>query len=206
MENRFIIDNLLMQSESEQLEFKAHFDERSIAKQITAMLNGRGGTILVGVNEEKSVVGVSPDLDTKKLLHSLMNEIRPSAPIDVQFVEYDAKKILLISVWEGAQKPYLCEGTIYQKVGSNGSIASDDAISNMLQERKKSDNSWERMPVLDVDIEDLDMTEVRKTMDGLYRLKGSRTQDEEEFLMNEGLLRNGNLTNACIILLYLKQE
>lgn len=200
MENRFIIDNLLMQSESEQLEFKAHFDERSIAKQITAMLNGRGGTILVGVNEEKSVVGVSPDLDTKKLLHSLMNEIRPSAPIDVQFVEYDAKKILLISVWEGAQKPYLCEGTIYQKVGSNGSIASDDAISNMLQERKKSDNSWERMPVLDVDIEDLDMTEVRKTMDGLYRLKGSRTQDEEEFLMNEGLLRNGNLTNACIIL------
>ena len=200
MDNRFIIENLLMQSESEQLEFKAHFDERSIAKQITAMLNGRGGTILVGVNEEKSVVGVSPDLDIKKLLHSLMNEIRPSAPIDVQIVEYDTKRILLISVWEGAQKPYLCEGTIYQNVGSNGSIASDNAISNMLQERKKSDNNWERMPVLDADIEDLDMTEVRKTIDRLYRLKGRKTQDEEEFLMNEGLLRNGNLTNACIIL------
>ena len=200
MENRFIIDNLLMQSESEQLEFKAHFDERSIAKQITAMLNGRGGTILVGVNEEKSVVGVSPDLDTKKLLHSLMNEIRPSAPIDVQFVEYDAKRILLISVWEGAQKPYLCEGTIYQKVGAEGRVASDEAISNMLRDRKKSDYNWERMPVLDADIDDLDMTEVRRTMDGFFRLKGSVTQDEEEFLMNEGLLRNGNLTNACIML------
>ena len=200
MENRFIIDNLLMQRESEQLEFKAHFDERSIAKQITAMLNGRGGTILVGVNEEKSVVGVSPDLDTKKLLHSLMNEIRPSAPIDVQFVEYDAKRILLISVWEGAQKPYLCEGTIYQKVGAEGRVASDEAISNMLRDRKKSDYNWERMPVLDADIDDLDMTEVRRTMDGFFRLKGSVTQDEEEFLMNEGLLRNGNLTNACIML------
>ncbi|MBQ9436608.1 MAG: putative DNA binding domain-containing protein [Bacteroidales bacterium] len=200
MDNRFIIDNLLMQDEGEQLEFKVHFDERNIAKQITAMLNGRGGTIIVGVNEEKSVVGIPPDLDVTKLLHSLMSKIRPSAPIDIQSVEYDAKRILLINVWEGAQKPYLCEGTIYQKVGSNGSIASDVAIYNMLQERKMSDYNWERMPVLDADIEDLDMSEVRKTLDDLYRLKGSRTQDEEEFLMNEGLLRNGNLTNACIVL------
>ncbi len=200
MDNRFIIDNLLMQSESEQLEFKAHLDDKNIAKQITAMLNGHGGTILVGVNEEKTVVGVSADLDVKKLLHSLMNEIRPSAPIDVQSVEYDAKRILLISVWEGAQKPYLCGGTIYQKVGSEGIIASNEAIRNMLQDRKKSDYSWERIPVLDADIDDLDMTEVRKTMDGFYRQKGSVAQDEEEFLMNEGLLRNGNLTNACIML------
>ena len=200
MDNRFIIDNLLMQSESDQLEFKAHLDENNIAKHITAMLNGRGGTILVGVNEEKSIVGISTDLDVKKLLCLLMNKIRPSAPIDVQSVEYDAKRLLLISVWEGAQKPYLCDGTIYQKVGSEGTIASNEAIRNMLQDRKKSDYSWERMPVLDADIDDIDMTEVRKTMDGFFRLKGSMAQDEEEFLMNEGLLRNGNLTNACIML------
>lgn len=82
-----------MQNESEQLEFKAHFDEDIVAKYVTAMLNGRGGTILVGVNEDKSVVGVSLDFDVKKLLHSLMNKIRPSAPIDVQSVEYDAKRV-----------------------------------------------------------------------------------------------------------------
>ena len=95
MDNRFIIDNLLMQNESEQLEFKAHFDESVVAKHITAMLNGRGGTILVGVSEEKSIVGVSPDLDVKSILHSLMNKIRPSAPIDVQSVDYGDKIILL---------------------------------------------------------------------------------------------------------------
>ena len=200
MDYKFIIDNLLMQNESEHLEFKAHFDETIVAKDVTAMLNGSGGTILVGVNEEKSVVGVSPDLDVKKLLHSLMNEIRPSAPIDVQSVEYDSKRILLISVWEGAQKPYLYEGTIYQKIGTEGSVASAESISNMLKDRKASDYNWERMPVLSAEIEDLDMAEVRKTMDGFYRLKGGRILDEEEFLMNEGLLRNGNLTNACIML------
>lgn len=200
MDNKFIIDNLLMQNEGEHLEFKAHFDENIVAKDITAMLNGSGGTILVGVNEEKSVVGVSPDLDVKKLLHSLMNEIRPSAPIDVQSVEYDSKRILLISVWEGAQKPYLYEGTIFQKVGTEGSVASAESISNMLKDRKASDYNWERMPVLSAEIEDLDMAEVRKTIDEYSRLKGARVQDEEEFLMNEGLLRNGNLTNACIML------
>jgi ATP-dependent DNA helicase RecG len=65
---------------------------------------------------------------------------------------------------------------------------------------KASDYNWERMPVLSAEIEDLDMAEVRKTMDGFYRLKGGRILDEEEFLMNEGLLRNGNLTNVCIML------
>ena len=200
MDNRFIIDNLLMQNESEQLEFKAHFDEGVVAKHITAMLNGHGGTILVGVNEEKSIVGVSPDLDVKKILHSLMNKIRPSAPIDVQSVDYGGKIVLLISVWEGAQKPYLYEGVIYQKTGSEVSISKSDSVSRILEDRKESDFSWERMPVLSADIDDLDMAEVRKTMEECNRLNDARAQDEEEFLMNEGLLRNGNLTNACILL------
>ena len=163
--NKFIIDNLLMQSESEQLEFKAHLDENAIAKNVTAMLNGRGGTILIGVNEEKSIVGVSPDIDTKKLLCSLMNKIRPSAPIDVQPVQYDAKRVILISVWEGAQKPYLYDGAIYQKIGAEGSIATPESVSKMLADRKESDYNWERMSVLSAEIEDLDMAEVRKTMD-----------------------------------------
>lgn len=200
MDNKFIIDNLLMQSESEQLEFRAHLYENAIAQNVTAMLNGRGGTILIGVNEEKSVVGVSSDIDAKKLLYSLMNKIRPSAPIDVQSVDYDAKKVILISVWEGAQKPYLYDGVIYQKTGREGSIATPESVSKMLSDRKESDYNWERMSVLSAEIEDLDMTEVRKTMDECNRLKGGRMQDEEEFLMNEGLLRNGNLTNACILL------
>lgn len=200
MDNRFIIENLLMQSESEQLEFKAHLDENAIAKNVTAMLNGRGGTILIGVNKEKTVVGISPDIDARKLMYSLMKKIRPTAPIDVQSVEYDAQKVILISVWEGAQKPYLYDGAIYQKMGTEGRIATPESVSKMLADRKESDYNWERMPVLSAEIEDLDMAEVRKTMDECNRLKGGKMQDEEEFLMNEGLLRNGNLTNACVLL------
>lgn len=200
MDNKFIIDNLLMQNESEQLEFKAHFDEGVVAKHITAMLNGHGGTVLVGVNEEKSIVGVPSNLDVKKILHSLTNKIRPSAPIDVQSVDYFGKRVFLISVWEGAQKPYLYEGVIYQKTNSEGNVVSSNSVSKILEDRKESDFSWERMPVLSADIDDLDMAEVRKTMEECNRHNDARAQDEEEFLMNEGLLRNGNLTNACILL------
>lgn len=200
MDNKFIIDNLLLQQESEQLEFKAYFDENIIAKNITAMLNGHGGTILVGVNDKKSVVGVSSDIDTRKFLLSLMNKIRPSAPIDVQSVKYDTKRVILISVWEGAQKPYLYEGTIYKKVGAEGIVASSESINMMLNDRRKSDYNWERLPVLNAEVEDLDLTEVRKTMDMCESFNGVKLQDEEEFLMNEGLLQNGSLTNACILL------
>lgn len=200
MDNRFIIDNLLMQEKSEQLGFLDHFDENEIGKNITAMLNGRGGTILVGIDDRKSVVGVAPTLDDKKVLHSLMKKICPTAPVDVQSVDYTNKRVLLISVWEGAQKPYLYEGTIYQKIGSQESIATAKSIGKMLENRKDAEYSWERMSVLGADIDDLDLAEVRKTMNEYNKLKDGTLQDEEEFLMNEGLLRNGNLTNACILL------
>ena len=95
----------------------------------------------------------------------------------------------MISVWEGAQKPYLYEGTIYQKIGSQESIATAKSIGKMLENRKDAEYSWERMSVLGADIDDLDLAEVRKTMNEYNKLKDGTLQDEEEFLMNEGLLR-----------------
>ena len=83
MDNRFIIDNLLMQSESDQLEFKAHLDENNIAKHITAMLNGRGGTILVGVNEEKSTISPKPPKQSKTKSNGITYPISPSTSLDV---------------------------------------------------------------------------------------------------------------------------
>ena len=146
MDNKFIIDNLLMQNESEQLEFKAHYDEGVVAKHITAMLNSHGGTVLVGVDERKSIVGVYPDLDVTKILHSLMNKIRPSAPIDVQSVDYVGKRVLLISVWEGAQKPYLYEGVIYQKTDSEGSVTVIEWFKypNFSEKKRYTYKVWQR--------------------------------------------------------------
>ena len=47
MDNQFIINNLLSQNEGERLEFKLHYNEDVIARQVVAMLNAKGGDILI---------------------------------------------------------------------------------------------------------------------------------------------------------------
>ena len=196
MYNTFIIDNLLRQNESENLEFSKSMTKGNIAKKVTAMLNNHGGDILIGVDENKNIVGLKSTINASQLLNDLTSDINPSAPIDVQNIMYQDKNLLLIRVWEGSQKPYSYKGVIYQNVGQEAVISMNQIIAD----RKNADANWERMPVLGADVDDLDMEEVRKTME-LYRQSTSKTiVDEESFLIETGLIQNGNLTNACIVL------
>ena len=104
MDGRFIIDNLLRQEKNERLDFLPKATEDMLAKTITAMLNNRGGDIVIGVDDNKRILGVSEG-DISGLTKALANRIRPSAPIDIHSIDYNGTNILLISVWEGAQKP-----------------------------------------------------------------------------------------------------
>ena len=58
MDNTFIIDNLLRQNKSESLDYRTTMTTDSIAKAVTVMLNTHGGDILVGVDENKNIVGL----------------------------------------------------------------------------------------------------------------------------------------------------
>ena len=199
MDGKFIIDNLLGQEESDRLVFKYLITEEDLARIVTAMLNGKGGDIVLGVGANKRILGVPKEsLDVSYL--SLTTKIRPSAPIDIHIVDYDGKNVLLISVWEGAQKPYHCEGKIYQKVGDKIIVANSESISNLISEREKADFNWERLPLLGADFEDLDLDEVRNTMKEYAQMSNEVIKDEELYLMRKGLLKDGNLTNACIVL------
>ncbi len=195
MDNTFIIDNLLRQNESDVLEFKAMLSIDNIAKNITSMLNNRGGDILIGVNESKHIIGIEKDINVNKILNTLMHDISPAAPVDVQEVPYNGKKILLIRVWEGSQKPYSYKGTYYEKEGSQC-----NSITRIISDRKQADSNWERVPLLGADFSDLDIEEVKKTIKMYQELGVRKSSDEEEFLINNGLIQNGNVTNACALL------
>ena len=196
MDNTFIIDNLLRQNKSDSLEFRASMNKDSIAKTVTIMMNAHGGDILVGVDAKKNVVGLKSSIDVGRLLNDLTYDIQPAAPIDIQSILYQEKNLLLIRVWEGTQKPYSYKGIIYQREGQG----SASGMNQLIADRKTADANWERMPVLSASMDDLDLEEVRKTME-LYRQSTSRiSADEESCLTETGLIQNGNLTNACIVL------
>ena len=202
MDNQFVVNNLLRQNEGERLEFKSHFSETVIARQIVAMLNAKGGDILVGINENKEIQGVSPHLDIDGIRMRLMTTIKPTAPINITEFDYSGKQVILISVWEGSQKPYTYGGKIYQRTAdyAHEREASKQDIEQMISKRSLAESNWERIPVLNTDIEDLDIEELRATKQAYQQQLGIKELSEEEFLMRCGLIQNGELTNACILL------
>jgi ATP-dependent DNA helicase RecG len=110
-------------------------------------------------------------------------------------------EVILISVWEGAKKPYQYKGVIYNRIGQTTKTTSPEKLTNLISQRKQADFHWERMPVLGAELADLDTAEIKQTIK-LYKeyKKEAKIEDVEDFLIQVGLLQNGNITNACMVL------
>ncbi|MCK0137302.1 RNA-binding domain-containing protein [Arenibacter sp. S6351L] len=202
MENNFIINNLLQKDESVRLELKTAAHITSIAKTITAFINTQGGDILIGVSDNKEIIGVeNANRLRNRIQHQLIDSIKPNAPISSQVIRYKGKDLILISVWEGANKPYQYKGQIFTRENDRTKLSNQDILNELISERKAADFHWERRAVLGATLEDLDKQEIDKTIDYYQNYKADKTfEDEEDFLIQTGLMQNGHYTNACIVL------
>jgi len=163
MDNSFIIDNLLQQQESVRLEFKAKPEKAAIAKVITSFINTQGGDLIIGINDDKSVVGVVNAEKVQQSIKKLLIEsITPNAPISIQIIRYKRKDVILISVWEGAKKPYQFRGKIFTRENNATKVSNQEILNHLIKERKESDFHWERRAVLGADIKDLDLEEMKR--------------------------------------------
>ena len=202
MDNSFIIDNLLQQQESVRLEFKAKPEKAAIAKVITSFINTQGGDLIIGIDDDKTVVGVGNAEKVQQSIKKILIEsITPNAPISIQLIRYKRKDVILISVWEGAKKPYQFRGKIFTRENDATKVSNREILNYLIKERKEADFHWERRTVLGADIKDLDIEEINKTINEYKSYKkDSSFEDAEDFLIQMGLIKNGNLTNACIVL------
>lgn len=202
MENNFIIDNLLQQKEGTRLEFKVTVNKEVIAKIITAFINTQGGDLLIGVEDNKKIVGVENAEKTCTVIQKMLVEyIQPIAPIFTQVVNYKKKDLILISVWEGAKKPYQFKGKIFTRENDTTKLSSVSNLTSLIKDRKNADFHWERRTVLGSSLQDLATEEINQTI-ALYKAykPNSIIEDAEDFLIQMGLIQNGNLTNACMVL------
>lgn len=202
MENSFIIQNLLQQDEGVRLELKSQADLDQIAITITALINTQGGDMIIGVDKNKNVVGVENAFEQcSSIQKDLVERIKPTAPISVKVINYKKKDVILISVWEGAKKPYSFNNIIYNRDNEKSIKVQPDKLFEIINDRKETDSSWERMPVLGAELSDLDESEIDNTIEFYKKYKeDAHFEDIEDFLVQIGLIENGNITNACLLL------
>lgn len=93
--------------ESEVLDFKKTISSASkIAKTMSAFANHKGGTLLVGVNDNKTISGARSE-DEKYML-DLAAHFYVSPEIDIQIHEWElgGKSVIECYIPEGKDKPY----------------------------------------------------------------------------------------------------
>lgn len=203
---------IIQQGESSKVQFKEklpHTD--SLAHELIAFSNSKGGIILIGINDKTgSITGLTfEEIQefNQKLVNTASQSVFPSIIIDTEVLNVSGQNVMLVDVAEGTNKPYKDRlGTIYLKNGSDKRrVTSNDEIARLLQSSVSI--FADVAPVQGTTASDIDLNLYSKF---LYRKLGKQFEDLgvdlAKSLENLGLLRSGQLTLAGLLLFSQKRN
>lgn len=105
------LQRLIEAGENETLDFKKEItDVNKIAKTIVSFANHKGGTILVGVNDDKTLHGVNAEEEKHMLNRAAELYCNPQIEIEISEHAVGRKSILEVVIPAGTQKPYYAKG------------------------------------------------------------------------------------------------
>jgi hypothetical protein len=149
------IKSMIENGENEHVEFKEKIpkDTKEFVESVIAFSNSKGGIILLGVTDDHKIVGVQQEdiekhfkknLNEKNVREWVYNVIRdncePTPKItdnDIKIEEIDGKKIVLIKVPEGEDKPYLVKRNSFIRVGSSDRVMTRFELDQIYSKKGK---------------------------------------------------------------------
>jgi predicted HTH transcriptional regulator len=107
MKRRDLID-LIEEGENTICEFKRKFSSpEKIAKEMIAFANTKGGFILFGIDDNRSVYGVeSEKSETELIKDAARNFCEPPLDINIEYMELYGKEIVIVEIPESQNKPH----------------------------------------------------------------------------------------------------
>jgi hypothetical protein len=136
-------DTLILGGESESLEFKQQMpDAVGLAAEICAFANSGGGRILVGVNDEAEVIGCDTIKVKEKITQLTDYHCKPVPPFKVDSISLSDKPVIVITVPEGSDRPYLVNGKVYVRSGATKRPATRYELDQMYPSRAPVVYPW----------------------------------------------------------------
>lgn len=122
---------LVKEGEGLTVEFKEHFTPR-IDEDIVAFSNTRGGVILLGVRDDRTVSGEVLTNDMKGRINSVARNCKPSVQVKIKQIQ----DIVLIEVPQGEEKPYSCGSGYFRRLDGTTQKMSNHELRLMFQENE----------------------------------------------------------------------
>ena len=194
----------LTAGESDHLEFIRRLDREShVEEAACAFLNSDGGRIVVGIGDQGELIGIErADEEATSLQRRLAKAISPSLPLSVTVEGVTGHDLLLIEVPRGVEKPYVCQGRILVREGTQVRAATARDLSSLIEKGARGEERWEHLPALGLDLEGIDLALVEETARRIHQTRGYPlvASKPREILNRLGLIHSGQLTNAAAVL------
>lgn len=139
------LKDLIRQGEGINLEFKRSITSlEKIAKTITALANSKGGTLLIGVEDNGHVSGVNTDEELYMVQQAAEFYCKPAVTLGFEEIEHDDKQLLLVHIPESQDKPHHCIDTAgtwrcYVRTGDQCLLASDSVLRAMRRQATQAE-------------------------------------------------------------------
>jgi ATP-dependent DNA helicase RecG len=121
------LDVILSEGESHTVEFKERAD-KTLPSEVCAFANASGGRVFIGVDDGR-VVGTDVGNDARSRIQDTINQIEPRLNVDLEVVG----SLIVVTVPEGARKPYSCAKGFYLRSGPNSQKLERDSIIGFFQ-------------------------------------------------------------------------
>lgn len=131
---------IIANGEDSRHQFKANVTRAdSLAQEMSAFSNSKGGFLLVGVSDDGSITGLTDEhirIVNQLVANASTNNIRPAINPFTQNFSLPAGKVLLITIEAGLNKPYMdTNGYIWVKNGSDKRrVTAREELQRMFQE------------------------------------------------------------------------
>lgn len=196
---------LIGRGEDSHVQFKQNMtNEESLAGELTAFVNTRGGRIIIGVNDYGVVTGLSTE-DIRRINQLLSNtasqKVHPSINPETENVTLDNKLVMVVTVNEGISKPYADNSGVYWvKCGADKRrVTSREELQRMLQSADLV--HADEVPVGGTTGADIDLAHFQE----FVKKQSGETLEEggaplNQVLENLNLAKNGTLNLAALLL------
>ena len=198
------LNQLIAQGESETLELKKSTGQRSRAMEtLCAMLNGEGGSVVLGVNDQGVACGQQVTTGTLQDVHNELGKITPAVMPDIGRVPLPNGLEAIVLTVEAGTAVYTYDGRAYMRRGPVTTRMPLDALQQLLERRANQPSLWGRQPAEGVTLEDLDASEIVRTVDDAVRtqrLDDPVTREIPDLLTGLGLMQDGRILNGAVVL------
>ncbi len=156
-----------------QIEFKEKVENPgSLAAEMVALANSKGGDILIGVADNGRIIGIEKSTKLEEwIINIARNNCEPAMLPEFSYQEIDKKIIGVLHIFQSSEPHRVKGGKFYIRVGSTKQEATIEEIRRLFQARGKV--QFDESPVLNSNLNDLDFGTFNDYYRKVYGIKPS---------------------------------